>query len=78
MSDSDSSHRQAVALFRYGVIADLVHASTDRTGITAQLRAKASKDYVIPGSRRTRTVGAGHPACARQQPKGPDPPRSVP
>lgn len=56
MSDSDSSHRQAVALFRYGVIADLVHASTDRTGITAQLRAKASKDYVIPGSRRTRVA----------------------
>jgi len=56
MSDSDSSHRQAVALFRYGVIADLVHPSTDRTGITAQLRAKARKDYVIPGSRRTRVA----------------------
>jgi putative transposase len=56
MSDPDDDHRQAVALFRYGVIADLVHLPPGSAGITERLRAKASKDYVIPASPRTRVA----------------------
>jgi putative transposase len=56
MFDPDDDHRQAVALFRYGVIADLVHVPPGSAGITERLRTKASKDYVIPGSRRTRVA----------------------
>jgi len=62
MSDADDvshsagadDHRQTVALFRYGVIADLVHLPPGSPGITEKLRAKAAQDYTIPGSRRTR------------------------
>jgi transposase InsO family protein len=54
MSDPDDDHRQTVALFRHGVIADLIHLPPGSPGITDKLRAKASMDYVIPGSRRTR------------------------
>jgi putative transposase len=56
MFDPDDDHRQAVALFRYGVIADLVHLPPGSAGITERLRAKASKDYVIPASPRTRVA----------------------
>lgn len=56
MSDPDDDHRQTVALFRHGVIADLVRLPPGSPGITAQLQAKASKDYTIPGSRRTRVA----------------------
>lgn len=54
MSEADDDHRQTVALFRYGVIADLIHLPPGSPGITEKLRAKASIDYTIPGSRRTR------------------------
>jgi transposase InsO family protein len=54
MHDPDEDHRQAVALFRYGLIADLVHLPAGSPGITARLQAKAAADYAIPGSRRRR------------------------
>jgi putative transposase len=53
MSETDD-HRQTVALFRYGVIADLIHLPPGSPGITDKLRTKASQEYLIPGSRRTR------------------------
>lgn len=56
MKDPDDDHRQAVALFRYGLIADLVHLPAGHPGITEKLRAKAREDYRIPGSRRTRVA----------------------
>lgn len=56
MSDADDEHRQTVALFRYGLIADLVHLPPGNPGITDRLRAKAEQDYTIPGSRRTRVA----------------------
>jgi transposase InsO family protein len=56
MKDPDDDHRQAVALFRYGLIADLVHLPAGSPGITGKLRAKAREDYTIPGSRRTRVA----------------------
>jgi transposase InsO family protein len=44
---------QEVALFRFGVIADLVHLPPGTKGLYSKLREKAGKEYVIPGSRRT-------------------------
>ena len=56
MSHSDDDHRQTVALFRYGLIADLIHLPSGSPGITARLEAKAAQAYTIPGSRRTRVA----------------------
>jgi transposase InsO family protein len=42
----------AVALFRYGLIADLVHLPPGERGLYARLRKKATQTYDIPGSRR--------------------------
>jgi len=56
MPDSPDDYRQAVALFRYGLIADLVHLPPGSPGITDRLRAKAEQDYIIPGSRRSRVA----------------------
>ena len=50
----DNDTRQAVALFRYGLIADLVNLPPGMPGTGARLRAKARQDYVIPGTTRTR------------------------
>lgn len=44
---------QEVALFRFGVIADLVNLPPETKGLYSKLREKADKEYVIPGSRRT-------------------------
>ncbi|MGD8958089.1 MAG: DDE-type integrase/transposase/recombinase [Chromatiaceae bacterium] len=56
MHDPENDHRQAVALFRYGLIADLIHLPPGSPGISAQLRAKAEQEYTIPGSRRRRVA----------------------
>ncbi len=45
-----------MALFRYGLIADLVNLPTGAPGIGARLRAKAEHDYDIPGTNRTRVA----------------------
>ncbi|MFQ5760476.1 MAG: DDE-type integrase/transposase/recombinase [Acidiferrobacterales bacterium] len=54
MKNPDDGLRQQVALFRYGVIADLVHLEAGTPGISKRLRDKAKADYTIPGSRRNR------------------------
>ncbi len=51
---SDSDPRQAVALFRYSLIAEFIHLPPGQKGLYAQLREKAKHAYVIPGSNRTR------------------------
>jgi putative transposase len=56
MSDTPSDHRQAVALFRYGLIADLAQLPPGTKGLYDLIRAKAERDYVIPGSTRTRVA----------------------
>ena len=56
MTEPTDDLRQAVALFRYGVIADLVHLPVGTPGTGALLRAKAARSYVIPGSTRTRVA----------------------
>jgi putative transposase len=44
--------RREIALFRYGVIADLVHLEPHYRGLYALLAKKAEHDYTIPGSLR--------------------------
>jgi len=56
MTDSDNKHRQAVALFRYGLIADLVRLPPGSPGLYARLREKARAEYAIPGTTRTRVA----------------------
>ena len=49
----DAQYRQALALFRYGLIAEFVQLPAGSRGLYARLREKASADYTIPGSTRT-------------------------
>lgn len=53
---TDSQQRQAIALFRYGLIADLVQLPVGSKGLYARLREKAKIDYTIPGTTRTRVT----------------------
>jgi putative transposase len=60
MSPKTSSERDVyelsteIALFRYGLIAQLIHDPPAQGQQEAQLRALAAKTYQLPGSRRTR------------------------
>ena len=54
MSPSDQEHRRAVALFRYGVIADLARLEPGAEGLYRHIAQKAERDYTIPGTTRTR------------------------
>ena len=47
MNGSDDDLRQEIALFRYTVIADLVHLPVGARGIGDKLRDKASQSYTI-------------------------------
>lgn len=47
--------RREVALFRYGVIADLVQLEPHHRGLYALLTKKAAQEYTIPGSLRRHT-----------------------
>jgi len=53
-NDSDQGH--AVALFRYGLIADLVQLQPGSKGLYALIAQKAASEYSIPGSTRTRVA----------------------
>lgn len=48
--------RQQVALFRYGLIADLAQLPPRTPGLYKKLQAKADKDYDIPGTLRRRVA----------------------
>jgi len=56
MNDTPVDLRQAVALFRYGLIADLVHLPPGTKGLYRRLEEKAAREYTIPGSSRTRVA----------------------
>jgi transposase InsO family protein len=56
MTDTDKEHRHAVALFRYGVIAELVRLEAGAEGLYARIAEKAAREYVIPGTSRTRVA----------------------
>jgi transposase InsO family protein len=56
VNDDVKKKLDEVALFRFGVIGDLVHLPPGSTGLTARLREKAEIDYRIPGSPRSRVA----------------------
>ena len=52
MSDSENDPRRAVALFRYGVIAEALSLPAGSPERRAAMRAQAERAHAIPGSRR--------------------------
>ena len=56
MNDLDMKRIEEVALFRYGLIADLVHLTPGTQGLTELLKKKAQADYAIPHSPRVRVA----------------------
>ena len=56
MTEPDSDLPHQVALFRYGLIAELVRLPPGTPGLYRRLEAIAAQDYVIPGSTRTRVA----------------------
>ena len=56
MSDPDQELRKAVALFRYGLIADVLRLPPGSREIRRTLHEKAQRTYTIPGTRRTRVA----------------------
>ena len=53
---TDEKDRQAIALFRYGLIAEVVQLPSGSRGLYARLREKAALAHRIPGSYRTRVA----------------------
>ena len=53
---TDDQYRQALALFRYGLIAEFIQLPPGSRGLYARLREKANAEYTIPGSKRTRVA----------------------
>ena len=53
---NDTDHPHTVALFRYGLIADLVQLPPGSKGLYALIDQKADRQYTIPGSTRTRVA----------------------
>ena len=47
---------EEIALFRYGLIADVVRLDPGSSGIYAQLRERAAQQYDIPGSSKRRVA----------------------
>jgi transposase InsO family protein len=58
MDDPRNKHAEDVALFRYGLIADILRPDGEDADkkLYQRLRKKAGKSYCIPGSRRTRVA----------------------
>ena len=56
MHPTDEELRKAVALFRYGLIADGLGLPPGSRDIRRALHEKAQRTYVIPGTRRTRVA----------------------
>ncbi len=53
---AENKLQEQVALFRYGIISDFVNLPPGSRGLYAQIKKKAGRNYVIPGSRRTRVA----------------------
>ena len=56
MHHTDEELRKAVALFRYGLIADVLALPPGSRDIRRALREKAQRTHIIPGTRRTRVA----------------------
>ena len=55
MSERSEEHLNQVALFRYGLIADLFHIRPGG-GLHNEIRKRAERTYEIPGTTRTRVA----------------------
>jgi len=51
-ADADGERRKQIALFRYGLIADLIHLKRGERGLYKKLREKAAQEWDIPGTLR--------------------------
>jgi transposase InsO family protein len=51
-----TTHGDAVALFRYGLLADLLHLAPGDRSLHARLHEKAAQTYTIPGTTRRRVA----------------------
>lgn len=56
MPERHDDHLQKVALFRYGLIADLLHIKPGCGELYSELRKKAARTYDIPGTQRNRVA----------------------
>ncbi len=56
MNDTTVDLPHEIALFRYGLIADLVHLPPGTKGLYRHLEKKAAREYTIPGTSRTRVA----------------------
>jgi transposase InsO family protein len=56
VNDREKKRLDDIALFRYGVLGDLVHLSPGERAIAEQLAEKALREYQIPYSNRTRVA----------------------
>jgi transposase InsO family protein len=56
MNDEQEKQRREIALFRYSLIADLIHLPRGTPGLYTKLAEKAAVTYRIPGSDRTRVA----------------------
>ncbi|MCP4003404.1 MAG: hypothetical protein GY725_04335, partial [bacterium] len=57
-TDTSAMHdlRHQIALFRYGLLADIVHLPPGTKGLYRRLEDKAALEYNIPGTSRTRVA----------------------
>ena len=56
MNDDNRDLRRAVALFRFGVIADVMTLAPRSREMASELQARANRAWAIPGTRRTRVA----------------------
>jgi len=56
IKDHNDERLDEVALFRYGLIADLIHTPPGTRGLGKSLSEKAQQSYAIPRSRRSRVA----------------------
>ncbi len=59
MNHEENDHtrlREQIALFRYGLIADLLHLPDGKNGLYKKLAEKAEREYEIPGTLRRRVA----------------------
>jgi putative transposase len=56
MNDKQQQRIEQIALFRFGVLGDLVHLAPGEKAICEQLKLRAERDYQIPFSTRTRVA----------------------
>ena len=56
MPDTRDALRHEVALFRYGLISDVLELPPGSPGLYQRLQEKAARAYIVPGSPRTRVA----------------------